>query len=674
MVEPQSAHPGTAHIAWRGMTTAALLRDSAPELPELVLDGRWVDACTHYERFLGRDEKQGNEQKLYYAIALIRSGRIGSGLNLLSVEMVRKPEARLALRRHAITWLVQEKRIEAAVAVLGILLDADPASIDDLRLRGSLFGRTKQYPAAIADLRRLIDLVPDDLPGQASYLQLLMQDGQAKAAGAHARLLGQAAADNPRLASIALLALGRAGLIDDATELAESAELWAADAEVAQAIVRAYWEAGQADAAVEVGEQCLAAGSDGLRLRQLLGHAYRSTAHPDRLGRAIEHLGEAVRIQPADANSQILLGEALMRSGRHIDAAPHLEMACQRLPGAANARALLARALKQSGRHAEAAREFRRLLELQPNSHRWHRYAAGALSQAGHAEEAVALFDNFVAKRAEALPASFEEGLEALWNKVGSSKLPAERLDWAWELRNDRNADRAEWERAAHWGNLADHYILDWLECRDDLVHEAMGRLADLTELEQGLASVDASKGLILASAHIGPMYAGPLALELLGVRSKWLASTPSVARTNYAQSLISTSDQNGTEVARKVLSALHGGNAVVIAVDGAINLAAPRVAFEDQEITYSDFAARMAHRLGIPSMFAASRWDNGRIHFVLERMPDPIPGESADQHAARWREAYLGSLRNYLSGAPENLRLSGGIWRYIRTARAQHG
>jgi tetratricopeptide (TPR) repeat protein len=657
------------------VTATALLRDTASGLYHLVLDGRWAEACTQYERGLGSEGKQDEGQKLYYAIALIRSGRISSGVNLLTPEAVGNPEARIALRRHAIAWLVKEKRIEAAVAVLGLLLEADPASIDDLRLRASLLGRTRQYGAAIADLKRLIGLRPRDDQAQASYLQLLLQDGQVAEAGAHARALGDAAADDPRLVSIALLALSRAKHSSDATKLAELAEsLWVADADAAQAIVRTYWEAGRADAAVAVGEGCLAAGSDGVKLRQLLGHAYRSASQLDRLDRSIEHLGEVARQLPTNANSQVLLGEALMRSGRYLEAAPALERACKQLPNAANARALLARALKQAGRHEEAAREFRRLLELQPESHRWHRYAAGALSQAGQVAEAVELFDKFVAKRAQALPDSFEEGLEALWDKAESTDLPAARLDWAWGLRRDRDTERGEWERAARWGYLADHYILDWLECRDDLAHEAMLRLADLSEVDRVVSAVDKRKGLILASAHIGPMYAGPMALELLGVRSKWLASTPGVARTAYAQSLISTSDQSGAEVARKVLSSLHGGNAVVIAVDGAINMAAPRIEFEGQEVTYSDFAARMAHRLGIPSMFVAPRWENGRIHFVLDRMPDPLAGENADRHAVRWRDAYLASLRTYLGGAPENLRLSGGLWRYIREPRERHG
>jgi len=45
--------------------------------------------------------------------------------------------------------------------------------------------------------------------------------------------------------------------------------------------------------------------------------------------------------------------------------------------------------------------------------------------------------------------------------------------------------------------------------------------------------------------------------------------------------------------------------------------------------------------------------------------MPDE--GESADAYAERWQAAYFGHLRRFLAGNPENLRLSGGIWRHIR-------
>jgi hypothetical protein len=105
----------------------------------------------------------------------------------------------------------------------------------------------------------------------------------------------------------------------------------------------------------------------------------------------------------------------------------------------------------------------------------------------------------------------------------------------------------------------------------------------------------------------------------------------------------------------------------VVIAVDGAINLAAPRIQFEGQEMTYSSFAARTAHRMNVPSVFAAPKWEGDRIGFVIVPLPAAEEEEDADDFAERWKDAYLAALRDYLGGPPENLRLSGGLWRHIR-------
>jgi lauroyl/myristoyl acyltransferase len=120
-------------------------------------------------------------------------------------------------------------------------------------------------------------------------------------------------------------------------------------------------------------------------------------------------------------------------------------------------------------------------------------------------------------------------------------------------------------------------------------------------------------------------------------------------------------------DVAKSFMQSLRQGYSVVIAVDGAINLGAPRIPFEGQEITYSSFAARTAHRLGVPSVFVAPYWVGDRIGFIFDRLPDPAEDESDEDYAERWRVAYLESLRAFLGGDPRNLRLSGGIWRHIR-------
>jgi Flp pilus assembly protein TadD len=630
---------------------------------------RWQDAAAFYERSLSPDERSDPDVRLGYAIALICAGRVGSGINLLTADLVARRKARDELRRYVVPRLIEARMLDHAAAVLGLIVTAHPDSVEDHRLLGSVYGRLRKSDEAIAHARRVVELQPDDLVAQAGYLQALIQARRIDEAGEHAANLGEKILAHPRLTSIGLMALTRSGRSDVAATIATSMDYdQIRDETGAAALVRALTEAGRNAEAVETGERLLERGWDDPVLRSYLAQAYMTSKHEDRYAKIVDHVEAGLCMAPSDGLMNHMLGEALLRLRRYSDALAPLAKAVEVQPKVPQARALYARALKQVGRHADAAREFRALLKLDPSAGRWQRYAAGALSQAGQHEEAASLFDAFVSDRAAKLPETFEEGLERLHERVDEVDIPQPRLDWAWSLRTSEElVDRAEWERAAKWGHLADHYLLDWLECRGDRVHEAMMRLANLDSAERALGEVDRSHGLILASAHIGAMFAGPLALELLGVRARWLASTPSVARTNYARSLISTSDQDEMQVAKSFMQSLRQGYAVVAAVDGAINLGAPRIPFEGQEITYSNFAARTAHRLRVPSMFCAPFWRDGRIDFVLERLPDAEEGEEEEAFGDRWREAFLRSLRRFLGGSPENLRLSGGIWRHIR-------
>ncbi|MGZ2410653.1 Vi polysaccharide export protein VexE [Sphingomonas sp. F9_3S_D5_B_2] len=638
------------------------------QLDGLLRSGQWSEARAFYERELTKAERTEASFRLGYAIALIRCGRDRAGFDLLRGDVLDLPNARADLRRFVAGWLVEQRQFELGAKLLDILLSIDPDGVEDLRLRASLLGRLRRWPEALKDTEKLARARPDDLSAQASYVQSLLQSGEVERAGAHAETLIDRFEESPRLAYMALLALyrsGRAAIAADAA--AELAEAEIEDEQLAIGVLRTLLDAERPEKVIEVGERFVAEGWDGPMVRSFVGYGYMASQDPDRYDKAISQFRIALEQTPDDVRMNTSMGEALLRIRSYEAAIPYLEKASRLQPNVPQARALYARALKQAGRYDEAAAEFRHLLEMQPTSSRWRRYAAGALSQAGHRKEAEKLFHSFVTERRRGLPKRFEQGLEALWDRVDTVKIPQARLDWAWELSTTRPNDREEWERKARWGHLADHYLLDWLECRDDRVHEAMSQLADLSEPERALASVDGSNGIILASAHIGPMYAGPLALELMGVRSRWLASTPSVARTAYAQSLISTSDQDDMQVARSFMTSLRAGYSVVIAVDGAINLAAPRVPFEGQEMTYSSFASRTAHRVGAPSFFCAPKWEGDRIGFVLTQMPDPFPEESPDAHADRWRDAFLSALRDYLGGSPENLRLSGGLWRHIR-------
>lgn len=638
------------------------------ELFEDLEAGRWKEVAAIYERQLTREEKRSGEYRLPYAIALIRLGKISSGIKILGEDPALVATSADAIRRLALKPFVDSGEPSRALTVLNVLVDIDKPAVRDLRHRAHLLAELKRWDEAIVDARRALDIDPSEPFANSHYLQLLLQAGQVEEAGRHASGIADLAFDNPRLALFVLMALVRSGRKDAAADLAvEVAESESVNGVLADAIVRALFDAGRLDRAVETAERFLREGHDSRTIRTYLAEAHLARPSEDRFDQAISHLRRAVELDPRDYRSNAVLGEALLRNGSYEEAASCLAVACELRPKNAQTRALYARALKQCRRFPEAAAEFKRLLSLQPSSPRWQRYAAGALSQAGQRNEARKIFDTFVADRAGKLPRNFEQGLEALWDRLDEADIPQARLDWAWSLRRDESLNREEWERRAKWGHLADHYLLDWLECRDTQVHEPMRRLSDLGEAERVLGGIDISNGLVVASAHVGPMYAGPLALELLGVPTRWVASTPSVARTAYAKSLISTSDQEDMQIAQAFMRSLRQRFAVVIGVDGAINLAAPRIMFEGQEVTYSSFAARTAHRMGVPSIFAAPLWHEGKIGFMLRELPHPGSEKNPDVYADLWREAFLSALRDFLGGNPESLRLSGGIWRHIR-------
>ncbi|OZI34762.1 hypothetical protein CAL29_14935 [Bordetella genomosp. 10] len=619
----------------------------------------------------GQEAPHQARARLLRAIEAINQGDQAEGIAMLTPDLVRAAQGRPDLRRHVVSPLIRDGALDAAIRVLRILACAYPALADDHRLLASLLGRLKCWDEAIGHIDLAAAVQPADAALHAARIRLRLMAGRAREAGDIARDTAGQALEAPAEAGIWLTALLRAGDAEAAARVARGMDpARYADARTAAAAVRALLAVDDAPTALAAGQAALAAGQDGAALRAQLAQAcLAGPGAAERHAQALAHMEAGLRLAPDDVSLNALYGEALLRAGRYDAAADALAGVCERQPGLEHVRALYARALRHTGRHAEAAEQTLKLVHAVPGRLDWHRQAAAALTQAGRAAEADALFDAFIQRRAAALPASFRQGLDDLARRADGVRIPQARLDWAWGMRRGAgSADRAQWERAARWGNLVDHLMLDWLECRDDRADEAMALLDDLDAAESFLRPLLAEgRGIVVATAHVGPMYAGPMVLELLGVRARWLASTPSVARTGYAASLISTSDQTEVQVAKASFKALQQGYMVGLAVDGAPTPAAPRIPFEGQEITYSSFAARAAFRTGAPSFFYAPAWKDGRIALHMEMLPRPEPGEDVGRYATRWRHAYLAVLREYLGGPPENLRLSGGLWRHIR-------
>ena len=633
----------------------------------------WREAIVAFDLAEASGAKPDAKSRLLRLIAAIRTDVQAVPVTLFSIDLVREADGRADLRRYVVRPLILAGLLSAAAIALNVMVGAYPAMLEDRRLLVSVLVRLKRWNEAIGLADQLAQLQPEDASTQASRIRLRLQAGRASEAASIARLTLAFALALPGEAHLWMMALMRDSDAAGAAAIALALEPGTlSDRRAAATAVQALTDDHRADRAIALGEATLGLGLDGAMLRVALAQAYLARGLcVDKGSAAMDHLSSGLSIAPDDVRLNSLYGETLLRTGRHEDAISFLEKCCTISPGRENPRALYARALKQAGRASEAADQFLALVQMRPDRSLWQRPAVACLAQAGRVEEASKVFKAFVERRSVLLPPTFEAGLSDLWQKLDSAEIPRARLDWAWLLRDPANPmGRAEWERAARWGYLADAFLLDWLECRDERADEVMSILAELDDVERFLKpSLDMNKGLVVATVHMGPMYAGPLALELLGIPSRWLASTPGMAQASYASNLISTSDKTEPQIAKASLRALQSGRAVCLAVDGAASLSAPRIPFEGQDITYASFAARAAYRTGAPSVFCMPRWVDGRIGFTFERLPSVEPDEEAGAYAMRWRRAFLRLLREGLRDQPENLRLSGGFWRHIRPA-----
>lgn len=634
-----------------------------------VRSEQWLAALSLYAE-VARTHAPDPGATLLYHVACSRSSELRVLPEEVSQPLVIASDGRVDIRRLVVTpWMRQGWLVEV-VPVLRLLLASFPEQVEDRRTLASVLGRLKRWDEAIAEADQVAARQPADGSAHAARIRLRLQCGRLAEAEVVARETEHMALASPAHCHAWIDAFVRCEDIGSAVRIAQSVDPAAlGDARAATSVLQAFSLDGRTQAAIAFGDEAIKQGLDNAALRRSLAQAHLASADGARqTAWAIKHLKAAVRMSPEDMRSNALYGETLLRSGKAEKALPYLEKSVRLAPGLAHLRSMYARSLLQLGQPSAAADQYLHLLNVDTGSTRWHRLAVAGLTRSARHDEAKQIFDAYVAHRMSSLPDDLETGLHRLWQQLDAAQIPQARLDWAWSLRDKTlTQERGPWERAARWGCLADRLLMDWLECREGRAAEAMSLLAELDVTERALsAAMSSGKGLLVATAHIGPLYAGPMVLELLGIPSRWLASTPGVAQASYAGNLISTSDQPEKNVAKACLQALQAGEAVCLAVDGAASVAAPRIAFEGQQITYSSFAARVAYRTGAASIFCAPCWVDGRIDFLIEPLPTPVGDEDNAAYAGRWRKAYLGCLRTALRGKPENLRMSGGIWRHI--------
>ena len=137
-----------------------IIIDPADLIQEHLRASRWDEAVALYERGLGREDRQNLATRLAYAIALIRVGRAGSGVKLLTPELLGLSNARVDLRRFVIRDLLEAGMPERAATILERIVEQYPDSIEEHRLLGSVLGRLGRMDESLKLARKVLELEP----------------------------------------------------------------------------------------------------------------------------------------------------------------------------------------------------------------------------------------------------------------------------------------------------------------------------------------------------------------------------------------------------------------------------------------------------------------------------------------------------------------------------------
>ncbi|MFC6589781.1 tetratricopeptide repeat protein [Sulfitobacter pacificus] len=578
-----------------------------------------------------------------------------------------RPDLAIRIRNEVLLPLKTADTVERAAAVNAALIVARPWSgmfrVDQLDI-GLLSENPQLIDAACTALPGTREL---EEPALVAAMKALLRTKQNSNAVKLARALGDQFASSVAFAHLALKALYRDGEWTAASEIARTLSK-RSDLTVNQAVEVAI--AAQAMRNFAVAEQALVnadvtSSDNGLSVAILALCSYWNGRNEDDVVALAE---QAAGMASQDARTLAPVAETFSRLGRTERA---LEVLQNLAPENVSrmARSHRATLLAKSGDYAAAAEDFAVLSDAQPENSPIRRRLVGALVHSGQLERAQDAYAAGLVLRRPRLGDSFADALGRAIEGTGFARIPEHRFRWC-ETHLDIDLEaHPDWRVQAQQTTNVDNVFVEWAECYPDRIHE-MFEFVNVSENAQDLLqkSKQAGKGGFVASAHVGVLYAGPVALELLGLRSSWIASMPSLPGSIHEERLISTETSKASMVIRSSLQALAQNHHIAVAIDGAAGQAMTKVPFLGHEIEVSDFCARVAFKTGCTTFVPTIVWTGERVEIDLVPLPEPLPAEGVDAFAARWIGGFTCHLEETLSIFPQSIRGAGGFWRNIST------
>lgn len=218
-----------------------------------------------------------------------------------------------------------------------------------------------------------------------------------------------------------------------------------------------------------------------------------------------------------------------------------------------------------------------------------------------------------------------------------------------------------DWYRRLWWGREACLAAEVRLRRKATRVLARLVADIDWTPLEQRLAQ---RRGVLAIGAHMGPHFIARWAAARRFDQSLFVAVNVSADTEGIA---VRDPAQRAVALANSIFHLRRGGM-VVLAGDGAFGERALTTAFLGCPVTLRRGPAALARASGAVTLPVAAGWKDDRVvvHFgpPIEPCADRVDAEAWE---AEWLRLYVGWLEGRMLGAPEDLRMKGGIWGMLR-------
>jgi tetratricopeptide (TPR) repeat protein len=346
--------------------------------------GRWRDSETLLRHTI-RVTRDNHVAYNNLGVALGQEGRTGEALESLHAALRIKPDYGDAYINVGVALERLERRSEAAEQYR-LALRYAPRSAEALINLGRILSDRKEHTEAIELLSKAVQLDPESANAHNNLGAVLRAAGQpAEAAQSFRRAL----ALRPDFVDAHVnLGVVLAELQRNEEALAQFQTALRYDPQSTNArnnLAAALFRLGRADDAMAEYRAVLRQGG--------VAEAHYGLAlvlrDQSRVAEAIEHLQEAIRLDPKHAAAQKTLGDCFVELERLADAAGAYERALALNPSDVVARYNLGSTLARSGRLPEAIEQYRRVVELAPKEADAWGSLAVAYAAVGRSQEAI---------------------------------------------------------------------------------------------------------------------------------------------------------------------------------------------------------------------------------------------------------------------------------------------